>query len=147
MNSQYHSCHCPAMSVKVTRMALWLTLLHAFLYPFPINPAHGSQGNHTIHMPTALKHIHCKIKAITQRKIFHLLCNTPLPATRSYKHDIQITSQAYRHTGIFQTLFQSMGSFCLSMRLITWPLLSGYVWYSFLLVVTWTRNIPPRPMY
>lgn len=70
MNSQYHSCQSPAMSVKVTTMAVWLTLLHAFLYPFPINPAHGSQGNHTIHMPTALKRIHCKIKAITQRKSF-----------------------------------------------------------------------------
>lgn len=145
--SQYHSCHCPARSVKVAKMALWLTLLHAFLYPFPINPAHGSQGNHTIHKPTALKHIHCKIKAITQRKSFisYVIPLSLLHVHTSMTHKSH--PQAYRHTGIFQTLLQSMGSFCLFMGSITWPLLSGYVRYSFHLVVTWIRNIPPRPMY
>lgn len=145
--SQYHPRHCPAMSVKVTKMALWLTLLHAFVYPFPINPAHGSQENHSIQLPTALKRIHCKIKAITQRKPF-ISYVIPLPLLHvhtSIKHKSH--PQAYTHTGIFQTLLQSVGSFCLSMGSITQTLLSGYVRYSFLLVVTWIRNIPHRPMY
>lgn len=145
--SQHHPCHCRAMSVKVTKMALWLTPSHAFLYPFPTNPAHGSPGNHTIHMPTALKHIHCKIRTITQRKPF---VSYVILLSLLYIH-ISITHksypQVYRHTGILQTLFQSMGSFCLSMGSITWPLLSGYVWFSFLLVVTRIRNIPHRPTY
>lgn len=83
-DSHCHPCNCPAMCVEVTKMTTQLTPLHAFLSPFPISSAHCSQGNHVIPMPTALKSIQCKIKAITQRKPFiSYLILLSLPHTHS----------------------------------------------------------------
>lgn len=108
-------CNCPAMSVEVTKMTAWLTPLHAFLCPFPISSAHGSQGNHNIHMPPTPKRIHCKIKAITQRKLFisYLIPFSLLPIHTSITHKSHTPGpQAHRNLSDFLTFHAVIWFFC-----------------------------------